>query len=56
MKTLLKIVSYVALVLLAWAPVSVLLGKAGLEQAKTLMLITTIIWLVATPFWMDRTG
>jgi hypothetical protein len=51
-KRLAQIVSLVSLVVLLVPSVLFLAGKMDLDRVKDVMLVATIIWFVATPFWM----
>lgn len=52
--TILKIISAIGLILTLGPSVLVFLGLISLETHKILMLIGTVLWFVATPFWMYR--
>lgn len=53
-KTILQIISYIALVFTIAAPIAFLAGSIDLDRTKTIMLIATLIWFVLAPFWMER--
>lgn len=54
MKTALRIVSAVALVGTFVPCVLYFQGSIGLDQAKLYMLVSTVAWFGATPFWMGK--
>jgi predicted histidine transporter YuiF (NhaC family) len=54
MKLVLKIISYIALIVLIVPPVLVYLQKMELDTCKHWMLVGTIGWFALAPFWMDR--
>ena len=54
MKTLLRLVSAAALVGTIVPPLLHFAGVMDLDQTKFWMLAFTVVWFVATPFWMER--
>ena len=54
MTALLRIVSYIALALTVLPSILYLGGTLTIEATKLWMLIATLIWFAATPFWMDK--
>ena len=50
--TLLKILSYIGLLLTIAPAILVFSGILQLQQHYTLMLIGTIVWFFTAPFWM----
>ena len=54
MKTIGQIISWASLVVMIVPSVLFMIGRMGLDQVKLIMLITTIVWFVVTPFWMER--
>jgi hypothetical protein len=54
MRTGLQIASWVALVAMFVAPVLFFAGRITLDQTKFAMLVATIVWFAAVPFWMGR--
>ena len=64
MRLVLQIVSWTALAGVILPPLLFLAGSLPLEpdktghpalmNVKTLMLIFTVVWFTATPFWMER--
>lgn len=56
MKTLTKILSYVALAALIAAPLAYLGQRIDLSTTKTWMLAATLLWFATVPFWMNREG
>ena len=51
-KRLAQIVSWVSLVVLLVPSILFLAGRMELDRVKLVMLVATVIWFVATPFWM----
>lgn len=54
MKTLLPIVSWLALAVLLGAALAYLGGGITLPATKLAMLVATLVWFATTPFWMGR--
>ncbi len=54
MKLILIIISLFALLVTLAAPLASLAGAVDFETMRLLLLISTIVWLVVTPFWMGR--
>jgi hypothetical protein len=54
MRFLLQIVSWAALAATALAPVLYAAGQISLESTNVILLLATIVWFAATPFWMGR--
>ena len=54
MKSILKSVSALALIGTIGPPVLYLLGRMDAGPMKWWMVISTVVWFVATPLWMDR--
>ncbi|SFT50527.1 hypothetical protein SAMN04489724_1044 [Algoriphagus locisalis] len=54
MKNILKIISFVALVVTLAPSFLVFKGIITPELSKTLMLIGTIVWFVSASFWMNK--
>ena len=54
MRSILQIVSLLALIGLTLPSIIFLAGRMELNTVKWLMLIATIVWFVATPLWMGR--
>ncbi len=54
MRTILQLVSFVALATTIIPAVLFLTDSVDLGQVKLLMLIGTIGWFVATPLWMGK--
>lgn len=54
MKTLAKIISYASLAAVIVPPVIFLAGGMPLDALKTVMLVATVVWFVATPVWMEH--
>ncbi|WP_339879436.1 hypothetical protein [uncultured Algoriphagus sp.] len=53
MKSLLKIISFIALAVTLFPSFLVFKGIISPELSKTLMLIGTIVWFVSASFWMN---
>ena len=54
MKTILKIISFIGLILTVVPSFMVFNGSITLDMHKWLMLIGTLVWFIATPFWMNK--
>jgi len=54
MKTMAKLVSWLALAATLLTPVIYLAGRMDLAQVKLSLTIATIVWFIATPLWMER--
>ncbi len=54
MRTVLKVLSSLALVGVLAAPVAYLAGRMDLPVVKNWMLASTLLWFATVPFWMDR--
>jgi len=52
MKTLLKILSFLALLIVIVPPAAYLAGKVEKPMMGILMLVGTIVWFLTVPFWM----
>lgn len=52
MKPVLILISSITLLVTLAAPLLSLAGKLDFETMRLLLLISAIIWLVVTPFWM----
>ena len=53
-KTLLKIISFVGLLLTLIPSLLVFLNGIELETNKYLMLVGTFLWFGSSPFWMNK--
>lgn len=53
MKSLIKIISFIALAVTLVPSFLVFKGIISPELSKTLMLIGTIVWFVSASFWMN---
>jgi len=53
-RRLLQIVSWLALVATILPSALFLAGRITLDQSKAWLLVATIVWFAATPFWMGR--
>jgi len=54
MKTILKILSALGLIMTLVPSFLVFSGVITLDMNKWLMLLGTILWFVTAPFWMDK--
>ena len=54
MRTVAQIVSWLALVGTLVPSLAFLAGSITLDAVKTWMLVSTILWFISVPFWMDR--
>jgi uncharacterized membrane protein YecN with MAPEG domain len=54
-KILLKIISYIGLILTLIPSFLVFLKVIELDSNKYLMLLGTVLWFGSVPFWMNRT-
>lgn len=54
MKSLLKIISFIALAVTLVPSFLVFKGVITPELSKTLMLIGTVVWFVSASFWMNK--
>ncbi len=52
MRSILKIISLLALIALTLPSIIFLAGKLELDRVKWLMLIATIVWFVTATAWM----
>lgn len=55
LKMLLKIISYIGLILTLIPSFFVFLKVIELDTNKYLMLVGTLLWFGCSPFWMNRT-
>lgn len=54
MRTLLQLISAIALLATILPSIMFLSGSLDLAQTKLAMLIATVIWFIATPLWMGQ--
>ena len=54
MDTLLKLISFAGLGLVALPAFLVFAGTIAWETHATLMLVGTVLWFVTSPFWMQE--
>lgn len=54
MRTGLRVISLLALLMTVIPSVLFLAGAIELDQVKSLMLISAVVWFAITPFWMDK--
>ncbi len=54
MRTIAKIISYLALIVLIVPSFLLFAEKMEPDTAKIWMFVATVVWFVTAPFWMDR--
>lgn len=54
MKSLIKIISYLGLILTIVPSFLVFNGNITLDNSKWIMLIGTILWFISAPSWMNK--
>lgn len=54
MQLILKVLSYIGLILTVVPSFLVFAGVIELSFHKTLMLIGTLLWFLTAPFWMNK--
>jgi hypothetical protein len=54
MKNLLRIISFLGLILTVFPGILVFMGKLSFENYKTWVLIGTLIWFATAPFWINK--
>ncbi|QDH78928.1 hypothetical protein FKX85_07710 [Echinicola soli] len=54
MKTLIKLISFIALGLNLIPAFLVFQGVISSDQCKTLMFIGTVVWFITAPMWMNK--
>jgi hypothetical protein len=54
MRAILKILSFIGLILTVVPSFLVFSGSITLDMHKWLMLLGTILWFVSAPFWMNK--
>jgi hypothetical protein len=54
MRTVAQILSWLALLGTLAPSVAFLAGSMTLDAVKTWMLVSTVLWFITVPFWMDR--
>ena len=54
-KMLLKIISYIGLILTLFPSFLVFMKLIELDTNKYLMLFGTLLWFICSPFWMNKT-
>lgn len=54
MQFILKVLSYIGLILTVVPSFLVFAGVIELSFHKTLMLIGTLLWFLTAPFWMNK--
>jgi hypothetical protein len=50
----LQLASYLALAGIVIPPILYFRGGMSHDAVKTVMLLATVLWFAATPFWMNR--
>ena len=53
-RTILQVISWIALFLTVLPACLYLAGSIELGTTKTMMLAASVVWFVVTPFWMGR--
>lgn len=54
MKTITKIISWIALAATILVPMVYLAGRMELPTMITCLNVAAIVWFIATPIWMER--
>ncbi len=54
MRSILKVISLVALIITIVPSVLVFTGTISLENNKLLMILGTLLWFASAPFWMNK--
>ena len=54
MKTTLKLISLIGLVLTLSPSILVFSGSISIDMNKWLMILGAILWFVSAPFWMNK--
>lgn len=54
MRTVAQILSWLALLGTLVPSLAFLAGSMTLDAVKTWMLVSTVLWFITVPFWMDR--
>jgi len=54
MKTILKLLSALALLILPVVPLLQLTGIGSAELTKSGLLVGTVLWFITAPFWMNK--
>ena len=54
LRRILQLVSWLALAGTLLPSCLFLLNMADLDSVKTMMLVSTVVWFVVTPWWMQR--
>jgi uncharacterized membrane protein len=54
MKTILKLLSALALLILPVVPLLQLTGIGSAELSKSGLLVGTVLWFITAPFWMNK--
>lgn len=53
-KTIIKIISIFALVLMILAAILFFNDKTDIDNTRKIIAIGTILWFISAPYWMDR--
>ena len=56
MQIILKLISYIGLLLTVVPSILVFLGIIELDFHKTLMFVGMLLWFLTAPFWMNTKG
>jgi hypothetical protein len=54
MKKILKIISYIGLILTLFPGFLVFMGKMSFDNYKIMVLIGTVLWFTTAPFWINK--
>jgi len=54
MKSILKIISLIGLLLTMIPPVLIFMGNIDLEETKSLMTFGMLAWFGSAPFWINK--
>ena len=54
MRLVLQIISCLALAMTVLPSIVYFSGNMELDRVKLLLLVASVVWFAATPFWMDR--
>ena len=54
MKRVAQTFSWLALAGTLLPPCFLFAGRIGLDHVKVWMLVSTVVWFIATPFWMEH--
>lgn len=54
MKSILKVVSYLCLILMLISAILTFKGTISMDDNKMYLLTLTVVWFVTAPFWMGK--